>query len=225
MNLDALYSDAPRSSRDIDLTLHLPISSIVHVSLTSEIELEPIGGTGYNDAIKIKTNDFRNVSFAFREDDALDNTVSTDPFGVPSNRNNTIDDILSKSNGSVGTSMKSSKMAALRENGTTRKGAVESIFGGTKSGAHSSVNISSATGKHSQRKHSLSFSQGGHHSAEFPKSSGIIASIESYWARLTRDHVYIVEGLYSEEGPPVHRVYRRLKYHVSYSLINLMKLK
>ena len=186
-------------SSELDVTLHIPICSIVHVSLTSEVETEQGGNGSYNEAIRIKTSDFRNMTFAFRDDDAFrdeENSIAAESTAT-------------SRRGSIDEAMKSSRLKRP-SNSDSDSLHVEGIH---LSGNKTPVN---RTGERRHSSSKNSFRHGGsidlYESNAFGKG---FSQLEESWHRLAREHPYIVEALDSEEGPPVHRIYRRLKYNVS----------
>lgn len=184
----------PRSSKDIDLSLHVPISSIVHVALGSELDAEAGGNTSISDAIRIRTNDFRNMAFYFHdEDSSMETFPHTDDDGggkldQPGSvmRRGSLDDTAGRKN-----SDDSYFSAKSRRN---------SVIGRTD------WRSSTAGGIRVPRKRNSI--------TETRPAVEPYSTMEYYWVRLVGDSIFLVEGLDSEEGPPVQRMYRRLKFEV-----------
>lgn len=203
-NID--HETPPQSSREVDLSLQIPIYSIINVSMTSEADVEQAGTSGYNDSIRIKTNDFRTVQFAFREVEVAENVASNEI--VANNIQDVVDEILRRSE--ICLKSPRNQRYSRSDSMSSRASSVEYT--------RKSPNISSdrrpmtplaGSGKGPARQGNASLDTNG-----TITTGKIVSTLQIAWARLAREHPYVVEALDSEEGPSAERMYRRLKHAV-----------
>ncbi len=206
-NLD---HEAPlQSSREVDLSLQIPIFAIINVSMTSEADTEVAGTGGYNDAIRIKTNDFRTVHFTFREVEVAENTSSNE--AITSYVHDAVDEILHRSE--AGFKPPRHARFSRSESMSSRANSIDiarrspNVTSDRRSSASTPL---PSFGKGFNRLGSTSVDTYG-----CLLAGKMVSTLQVCWARLAREHPYIVEALDSEEGPPVERMYRRLKFSVS----------